>query len=280
MEINIGEERIVELRAVYTREQIMERALARRIDAFGQMAKLFQRPRAEDIEIGQVQNRYESFWVASGSAHYAYDWQHSYRLEVAPAVQSITLNGQTYAVSRDKGNSSIQVMATDHCVETLVARVVLDSTRGEDAPDMARYLTFARRDVAQLAELEKDGAVVMAPEVKGSFVVRKLVSQLVKTFQADQIHEESIDVVEVALYCRPIYAVEYKWTSKNKRQVLEFDALTGECRAEPGEIKTQVKRILEADALFDIGSDAAGTLIPGGGIAVKLGRIAAKKALR
>jgi hypothetical protein len=34
------------------------------------------------------------------------------------------------------------------------------------------------------------------------------------------------------------------------------------------------------DALFDIGSDTAGMLVPGGSVAVKLGRIAARKALR
>src|SRR5512138_1840190 len=186
MEINLGEERIVELQAVYSREQIMERAQARRVDAFGQMAKLFQRPKPEDIEIARVQHRYETFWVASGSAHYAYDWQHSYRIDVAPAVQAVTLNGQRYEVSRDKTNGWFQVSVMDHCTETLVARLVLDSVQGNDAPELGRYLSFPRRDVAEVAELEKDGAILVEPAVKGSFVVRKLVAQLVKTFQADQ----------------------------------------------------------------------------------------------
>ena len=51
MEINLGDERIVELRATYSPEQIREKALAKRVEAFGQIAKLFQRPKPEDIEI-------------------------------------------------------------------------------------------------------------------------------------------------------------------------------------------------------------------------------------
>jgi hypothetical protein len=118
------------------------------------------------------------------------------------------------------------------------------------------------------------------PEVRSSFVVRTLVSRLMKTFQADRIFEERIDVEEVILYYRPVYAVEFCWKTKNKTQVLEFDAITGESSSQGGEIKRHVKRVLEADTLFDIGADTAGMLVPGASIAIKLGRLAARKAIR
>ena len=50
-----------------------------------------------------------------------------------------------------------------------------------------------------------------------------------------------IDVSEVTLYYRPLYAVEYFWKAKDKRQVLEFDAVTGEVRAEATQIKNAAR---------------------------------------
>ena len=103
---------------------------------------------------------------------------------------------------------------------------------------------------------------------------------LMKTFQADKINEERIDLEEVILYYRPVYAFEYCWKAKDKRAVVEFDALTGELRAEGGLIKKHVVSVLENDALFDIGADAVGTVLPGANIVVKLGRLAARKVVR
>ncbi len=278
MEINLGDERIVELQATYSDEQIKERAWAKRIDAFGQMAKLFQRPKPEDIEITVIQKRYEPFWGGTASAHYSYDRQHSYRVEVAPEVEAVTVLGKRHEVTRDRAGT-FQLEVTDHCVENLQVQMTLEATTGNEV-DLSRYLTYPRQQVPEVSELEKDDTLVVPPEVRSSFVVRKLISQLMKTFHADRIHEERIDVQEVILYYRPVYAVEYNWKPKNKNQVVEFDALTGESRAEGGEIKKQVRRILEADTLFDIGADTAGMLIPGASIAIKLGRFAAKKAIR
>ena len=93
MEINLGDQRLVGLTATYTPEQIQGLALTKRIDAFGQMAKLFQRPKLDDIEIATVQKRFEPFWFAAASARYAYDRRHSYRIDVAPEVRSITIAG-------------------------------------------------------------------------------------------------------------------------------------------------------------------------------------------
>jgi len=69
------------------------------------------------------------------------------------------------------------------------------------------------------------------------------------------------------------------WKDKNKKKVVEFDALTGEAKFEDGAIKKQVNNVLENNTFFDFSADAAGTLIPGGNLVVKLGRMAAKKAI-
>jgi hypothetical protein len=101
-----------------------------------------------------------------------------------------------------------------------------------------------------------------------------------KTIQADKIHEQHIDVEQVLLYYRPVFAFEFLWKARDKRSVVEFDALTGEMRAEPGQLKRHIVNVLNNDDLFDIGADAVGTFVPGANIAVNLGRLAARKALQ
>jgi hypothetical protein len=278
MEINLGDERIVELLAAYSPEQVQETALAKRADVFGQVIKLIQRPKPEDVEVTAMQKRLEPFWFAAASARYVYERRHVYNVEVPPEVQSVTLYGNDLAATGERSHS-FQLEAVDHCVEEFRRELILEAMRGQEA-DLGKYLNYPQQTALDVAALEQDGVMVVLPEVRGSFVVRKLAALLIKTFQADRIHEERIDVEQVTLFFRPVYAIEYMWKPKQKKQVMEFDALTGEFRAEAGDIKKHVKRVLENDALFDIGADAIGTVLPGANIAVKLGRLAARKVVR
>jgi hypothetical protein len=278
MEINLGDERIVELLSVYSPEQVREKALAKRADVFGQVVKLIQRPNPEDIEIAALQRRLEPFWYAAASARYVYDRRHTYSIEVLPEVQSVTVYGNQHAVAGER-KSAFQLEAVEHCVEESRHELILDAVKGQEAP-LGKYLDYPQHAVPDMAALEQDGTLVVSPEVRGSFVVRKLAALLMKTFQADKIIEEKIDVEQVMLAYRPVYAIEYVWKSKQKKQVMEFDALIGEFKAVSGEIKKRVVRVLENDALFDIGADVVGTVLPGGNVVVKLGRLAARKVVR
>ncbi len=278
MEIDLGTEQIVELPAAFSPEQIQEKALAKRGDAFGQMAKLIQRPKLDDIEITTIQKRLEPFWYASATARYVYDRRASYRVPVSSEVQAVKLGDADHAVSGDK-NRTFALEGLEHCVEELRQDLLLDAASGKEAK-LEKYMAFPKTVVPTIAALEQGGTLVVAPEVRGSFVVRKLVALLMKTFQADQIHEEKIDVAEVTLYYRPVFAIEYVWKAKDKKQVVEFDGLTGELKAESGEIKKKMVSVLENDALFDIGADAVGTVFPGVNVAIKLGRLAARKTIR
>jgi hypothetical protein len=275
MDINLGDEQIIELQSPFTPEEMQEKFAAKRIDAFGQLAKLFQRPKLDDIEITANQERFEPFWFAAATARYVYDRRHIYSVEVAPEVQAATVFGHDLPVTPDR-KRAFALESLDHCSEDLRRELFMDAQHGSEL-DYSKYLKFGRNPVPNLAALEQNGAMAVAPEVRGSFVVRKLAQLLMKTFQADAIHEERIDVEQIVLFYRPVYAIEYLWKARQKTQVLEFDALTGDIRAEGGEIKKKVVRVLENDALFDIGADAVGTVLPGANIAVKLGRMAARK---
>jgi hypothetical protein len=115
--------------------------------------------------------------------------------------------------------------------------------------------------------------------VRSSFVVRRIIPMLLKTFQADRVLEETVNVETITLCYRPTFAVEYAWAAKQKKQVMVFDALSGAAKAVPGELRKQVAKVLENDVLFDIGADAIGTIIPGANVAIKLGRVAVRKAM-
>jgi len=278
VEINLGDERIVELLGPYSSQQVQETAHGRRADVFGQVVKWVQRPKPEDTEVTSLQKRLEPFWYATAAARYVYDRRHTYSVPVSAEVKSVTVYGNSLPVAGER-NGAFQLEALEQCVEEFRRDLILEAVQGREA-DWARYLNFPQSIVPEVASLQRDGTVVVWPEVRGSFVVRKLVSLLMKTFQADQIHEEKIDVEQVLLCFRPVYDVEYEWKPKQKKQAMEFDALTGEFKTVSGDIKKQVVRVLENDVLFDIGADAIGTVLPGANIAVKLGRLAARKIVR
>jgi hypothetical protein len=71
-------------------------------------------------------------------------------------------------------------------------------------------------------------------------------------------------------------AFEFHWRPKDKRGVVEIDAATGAFR-QGGSLLPQIGRVITRDALFDIGADTIGLLIPGGSIAVKVARAALDK---
>ena len=278
MEINLGVEQIVELQAAFSPEQIQEKAMSKRIDAFGQMAKLLQRPIPEDITILSIQKRLEPFWYASAIARYVYDRKVSYTVTASSEAKSVMVNSIEYPVSDGK-TRTFTLPAMERCVEEPKQEIFVDAASGKDAK-LEKYLNFQKSVIADVATLQANGTQIISPEIRSSFVVRKIASMLMKTFQADAVIEEKIDVSEVTLYYRPVFIVEFYWKPKDKKQVVEIDGLLGEVKAESGEIKKQVVSVLENDALFDIGADAVGTVFPGVNVAIKLGRLAARKVIK
>lgn len=278
MEVNLGETSIVELQATYSQEQIHGMALGKRVDAFGQMAKLLQRPRPEDIELLTMQKQYEPFWHIAAVAHYVYERKHAYHMEVSgPEVQTILLDGKEYPISQNKPRG-IDLDTVERCEESLRRDMTLDAQSGEEV-DFRRYLASPQLVLPDIATLQQSGAVVVMPDIRSSFVVRRVIPMLLKTFQADRVLEETVNVETITLCFRPTFAVEYAWAAKQKKQVMIYDALSGATKAVPGELRKRVAKVLDNDMLFDIGADAIGTVIPGANVAIKLGRFAARKVI-
>ncbi len=131
-----------------------------------------------------------------------------------------------------------------------------------------------RMEVTDLAEFAaRDNAIVVPPEIRASFVMRQALQVMLKPVQADVIFEEVVTVEAIDLYYRPIFAFEFRWKPKDKTAVAEFDGVTGDMRNAKS-LRQQMNIPISRDALFDIGADTIGMIVPGGNIAVKLAKVA------
>ena len=141
MEINLGEEKIIELVSPFSANEVHERMLGKKMDAFGALAKLMQRPKWDEIIISNTQKRYEPFWYGSAIARFNYDRRHRYTVPVAHEVQSVTLHDNDYQVQREK-TPSFTIDAVEHCIEETRRELMLDPVRGDDR-DYSRYTARA-----------------------------------------------------------------------------------------------------------------------------------------
>ena len=83
MDIQLADQHIYRLDDRLTPEEIRQRAMDRRTGAFGGgLDSLFNRPKADDIELIDSQRRLEPFWHVQCTALYVYDRSHDY---VVPA---------------------------------------------------------------------------------------------------------------------------------------------------------------------------------------------------
>ena len=130
-----------------------------------------------------------------------------------------------------------------------------------------------KHEVTDLEALAAEADIVRPPEQRASFVVRQLLTGMLKPLQADVVHEESITFEYVDLYFRPWWAFEFHWKLKDKKGVVELDPVTGELRNSQA-LMARLSRTVTRDSLFDIGADTVGLLVPGGSIAVKVAKLA------
>jgi hypothetical protein len=103
--------------------------------------------------------------------------------------------------------------------------------------------------------------------------MRQVLQAMLKPVQADVIFEEVVTIEAIDLYYRPIFAFEFRWKTRDKTAVAEFDGVTGDMRNAKS-LRQQMNLPISRDALFDIGADTIGMIVPGGNIAVKLVKVA------
>ena len=272
MDIQLADQHIYRLDDRLTPEEIRQRAMDRRIGAFGSgLENLFSRPKADDIELVDSQRRLEPFWHVGCSALYVYDRSHDYTVAASGAqVREVTVHGETHPIGP---GGSFVIPTVEHSREEYRQALFLDGVTGAAVADAPTLLGGARHEVTDLAALAAESDIVVPPEQRASFVVRQLLTGMLKPLQADTVHEESITFEQIDLYYRPWWAFEFHWKVKDKKGVVELDAVTGQLRNSQA-LMSRVTKMVSRDSLFDIGADTVGLLVPGGSIAVKVARMA------
>ncbi len=276
MDISLGESRILALAARLDREAALHRADEKKTGALGGgIGGLLSRPKPEDVVLAATQRRVEPFWHVVCTAHYKYDRMRTYAVpSSAPDVRGVTVLGEDYpVVASGKNPASFSMPVLEHCTEDLREEVWVDGLTGQGVGTGAALMAGPNAEVADPAALQVGETVVVPPDHRASAIVRQLLAKLMVPLQADQIHEEQLAVPALELVYRPIWAFEFELPAKGKRGVVEVDGLTGETRTATS-LRLQINRHISRDAVFDIGADTIGMIVPGGNIAIKLARVA------
>lgn len=271
MDLHVADQRIFALAEKLTADQARLRAMDRRTNVFvGGITTLLQRPRSEEVELLATQRRLEPFWHAVCAVRQVYDRTRKFSVPVSgPEVQAVTLQGGDYPIA----NRAFTVEAVEHCREEDRQQLFLDGLSG-DKLDLGALVDQPKNEVTDLTMLSQgDNVIVVPPEIRASFVVRQALQPMLKPLQADIVYEEVVTIETLDLYYRPIYAYEFRWKTKDRTAVAEFDAITGEMRNARA-LRPTLRLNVSRDALFDIGADTVGMIVPGANIAVKLAKIA------
>ncbi len=275
MEIELADQHVYELDQRLTVEEIRQRAMDRRTGAFGSgLGNLLQRPKPDDIELVASQRRLEPFWHVACQARYVYERTRDYTVPASgPEVRQVTVLGQEYTIDSAGGRGSFTLPTLEHCRDEFSSELYLDGVSGAPVTDATAIVGGPRHEVSDLAALSEDETVVVPPEQRASYVVRQLLASMMKPVQADSVTEESMTIQNIDLYYRPWWAFEFHWKPKDKKGIVELDAVTGQMR--PGQaLADRVGKMMNREALFDIGADTVGLLVPGGSIAVKVAKLA------
>ena len=272
MDIQLADQHIYRLDDRMTPEEIRQRAMDRRTGAFGSgLENIFSRPKPDDIELVDSQRRLEPFWHVGCSAVYVYERSHDYTVPASGAqVREVTVHGETHPIT---AGGSFVIPTVEHSREEYRQALFLDGVTGDAVPDAATIVGSPRHEVTDLEALAAEADIVVPPEQRASFVVRQLLTGMLKPLQADVVHEESITFEHIDLYYRPWWAFEFHWKVKDKKGVVELDAVTGQLRNSQA-LMARLSRTVSRDSLFDIGADTVSLLVPGGGIAVKVAKMA------
>jgi len=266
MDVAIAGERILVFSDRVGAEVAEAKAWAKRIEAFGTLARmsgLLSRPKDEEFEVVYREKRLQPFWRIASHAVSKYERARTYTIALAPEVKRVMIDGEERRIDGHKTT----VTGHESCEEESRRQVLVDGLTGAESLALNVYLDFAaiETDVARLAELAAHNTVVVPPRVKASGLVRDAVAKAIGKIDADRILEESVTLEAVDLYYRPVYAFRYR--RAGKEAVVEVDALTGEASPTGTTFEQHLGKMLEPKFLLDIGVEAANIFIPGATVA-------------
>jgi hypothetical protein len=262
-----GISRIYLLKEQFSPEQMRERAWDQKANVFGGIINMIFRPRSEDIQLGQYEKRYEPFWHVVCSTRYVYDRDRQFTLATSgPVVKRVIIEGCEYPV---RDGQYIILSGLEHCEENLVHEAFIDGVTSEPRA-WKHYLNYSRQEISDLGTFVPEDAVFRPPETRASSILRQVLAATVRPVQPARVDENSAEISVLDLYLRPVYAFEYRWPSRGRNVVAEFDGLSGEVLPGGRLLCAQAGRMQPPDVLFDMRSETADLVLPGSSAAISV----------
>lgn len=276
MEIVIAEQGAFCLEPPISADEARGRATAQKTSAFGALSRLLSRPKPDDIAMEEQGLCYVPYWHAKAHVRFIYDRREVYSVPAkTPYTVGATIGGNDYATS-GSGARVIELPAIEHCERDEVKELWLDAVVNQPINPQP-YLKVAASPIS-IDTFAPENAKIVTPTVRASAVVRALLGEDLWPTDADQVKEEAINVDCIDLYFRPEYRFKYSWSAKNKSAEVAVDGVTGELKAEPSGAGVALGKLLQREALFDIGAETLNLVVPGGGIALRVAKAMSERA--
>ncbi len=259
------EEKILVFDDVYNETSARAQAEHEKTAAFGMLAKLklWDRPKEADIALAATEKRYEPFWLAKATRRTLYKRKVAYkvRIEHAHAI-SVELLGQQLKIGPSR---ELSLSALEDCERVMALSEYFDGLHRQSPEKMLADFAgnYTSREFTDIGDPH-----FIAPTVTAASVVQQVKARLTTPIEADEIVSDEIDIQALNLIYRPVYAFQFTW--KDKQGVIEIDGLSGRVNKEGNMLGNAVRKLGSRDALFDLGADFAGLVLPGGTIVVKL----------
>ncbi len=262
MQVELAEERILVLADRFNLDHAEGRAWAKRVDAFGTVARLgglINRTGADDYVCVYRERRLQPFWRVHSRSIAVYERMRTFVVPVAPEVRAVAIAGDYKPVDQ----RSFRIDGLESCREETEREALYDGLTRAETPALAAYLAFqaAPTNAEVLAQAAQAGWVVVPPNSKSSALVREAVSSAIGRIEADRVLEERLIVDAVDLFYRPVYA--FRYSHAGKEAVIEFDGITGETRPGGATFEQYLGKVLEPRFLLDAGVEAVNMFLPG-----------------
>lgn len=265
-------EKIFVFDQVYPLSAASEQANKKKLSAFGMLARvnLFNRPKEETVLLSKHELRYEPFWHAVATRTADYSRELVYPVDIGNAFANrVRIDGKDYPVTEQGGKRLISLPGVEYSHRQIGFDEYVDGLSRELKKGALANYFKKQYTVQEQAVLELPEAIV--PQLRLPTLLQQIHQKLVAdVISAHEFQEDVITIEKVHLYYRPVFAFEFTWTTEDKAGVIEVDGLTGDVVENGQWFKEKLQAITTRETLFEVGSELASVLVPGGGAAVKV----------
>jgi hypothetical protein len=263
------EQTIYVFQDVLNESEARSQAEEKKISSFGALAslKVWDRPKDQDITLAGVEKRYEPFWHIKATRHLVYNKKTTYQIPRCDEnAISVTLLDHECQFSPGK---PLDLQGIEHCDLLTTISDYFDGMNNRN-PDL-KLVDLVSSYIHSILD-NSDAPEYVMPELTAATVIQQVKHRLMQPVDVGELLQDDLEIVSMALYFRPVYAFEFSW--RDKKGIVEIDGLTGRVSRDGNMLHGMVRKLSTRETLFDIGSEIAGVIIPGGNVVVKaIGRL-------